>query len=160
MVKKIIFSLFLAIIMTGNAASQGFISTTELFSRNGSEPGKLKIVQNPALDTLISRYIIMSTRFQQENDGNYGMNGYRIQIYNSSNRSAREESNKTRAEFISKFPGITSYQKYSEPGWFKIRVGDFRSEAEAMKIFLAISRVFPNAYIVPDVINLPELNRN
>lgn len=146
--------------MAGSAGAQAFIKTSELFSRNDNKAGKLEIVQDPAVDTLISRYIMMSSRVLPENDGNYGMSGYRIQIYNSSNRTAREESNKVRADFISKFPSIPSYKKYSEPGYFKVRVGDFRTKAEATKVFLAVSRVFPNAYLVPDIINFPELNKN
>ena len=63
------------------------------------------------------------------------MEGFRIQIYSSSNRNAREESNKARAEFISKFPDIVSYPLYAEPGYFKIRVGDFRTKTEATKTY-------------------------
>ena len=55
----------------------------------------------------------MSNRVLPENEGKYGMDGYRIQIYNSSNRNAREESSKARAEFISKFPDITVLPQYT-----------------------------------------------
>jgi hypothetical protein len=86
------------------------------------------------------------------------MEGFRIQIYSSNNRNAREESNKARAEFMSKFPEIVSYPLYAEPGYFKIRVGDFRTKAEAARMFQKISREFRDSYIVPDVINFPDLN--
>lgn len=154
-----LFSLILILVMAGTAGAQAFIKTAQLFARTDENAGKLEIVQDPAVDTLVSRYMMMSSRVLQENDGNYGMNGYRIQIYNSSNRNAREESNKVRADFISKFPDIPSYKKYSEPGYFKVRVGDFRTKAEATKVFMNVSRVFPNAYLVPDIINFPELNK-
>lgn len=146
--------------VAGTAGAQAFVKTSDLLSRNNENAGRLQIVQDPRVDTLISRYILMSNRVLQENEGNYGMTGWRIQIYNSSVRNAREESNKTRAEFISKFPNIPSYQKYFEPGYFRVRVGDFRTKAEATKVLLAISRNFPNAYLVPDIINFPELNKN
>jgi hypothetical protein len=86
------------------------------------------------------------------------MEGYRIQIYSSSNRNAREESARIKAEFMSKFPDIVSDQLFAEPGYWKIRVGNFRTKTEATRLFLMISKVFPDAYIVPDIINLPELN--
>lgn len=146
--------------MAGTAGAQAFVRTSDLFSRKDHNAGKLQIEQDPTIDTLISRYILMSNRALQENEGNYGMSGWRIQIYNSSVRNAREESNKTRAEFISRFPNIPSYQKYFEPGYFRVRVGDFRTKAEATRVLMAISRNFPNAYIVPDIINFPELNKN
>lgn len=159
MIRRIFFSLIVIAILAGTAEAQ-FIKTADLFSRNDANAASLKIEQDPALDTLLSRYILMSNRALPENDNNYGMDGYRIQIYFNSTRNAREESNKVRAEFISRFPDIASYKKYSEPGYFKVRVGDFRTKAEATKVFLEVSRVFPNAYIVRDVINFPELKNN
>jgi hypothetical protein len=86
------------------------------------------------------------------------MDGFRIQIYSSSNRNAREESNKARAAFISKFPDIISYALYAEPGYFKIRAGDFRTKTEATRLFMLVSKEFPDAYLVPDIINFPDLN--
>ena len=92
------------------------------------------------------------------------MEGFRIQIYNSSNRNAREESGKVRAEFLNKFPeseypDIKSYTQFAQPGYYKIRVGNFRTKTEATKLFLLISKEFPNAYLVPDIINFPDLNK-
>jgi len=86
------------------------------------------------------------------------MEGFRIQIYSSSNRNAREESNKVMAEFISKFPDIKPSLLYAEPGYFKIRAGDFRTKTEATKLYLIVSKEFPDAYLVPDFINFPDLN--
>lgn len=139
--------------------AQSFIKTADLFKRPeaDSRTGQLNISQDPALDTLINRYILMSKKVYKEMNY-YGMNGFRIQIYASSNRNAREESNKARADFINKFPDIVSYPVYQHPGYFKIRVGDFRTRTEATKLFLIISKEFPDAYIVPDIINFPDLN--
>lgn len=139
--------------------AQSFIKTSDLFKRpdNNSHSGQLTIIQDSAIDSLISRHILISKNIQK-NYNHYGMEGYRIQIYSSSNRNAREESNKARAEFISKFPDIISYPLYAEPGYFKIRAGDFRTKTEAAKIFLIVSKEFPDAYLVPDIINFPDLN--
>lgn len=156
MIRKLILFFIFSVILSRVAEAQAFVKTAELFKRSGETAGNLNISQDPAVDTLISRYILMSKKTYEANNGKYGMDGYRIQIYSSSNRNAREESNKANAEFISRFPGIASYPLYSNPGYFKIRVGDFRTKAEAMKLFLAISREFPDAYIVPDIINFPD----
>jgi len=140
-------------------SAQPVIRTSDLFQRkdHGSHTGQLTINQNPSLDTIISRYILVNKNLFEVNN-HYGMEGYRIQIYASNNRNAREESNKARAEFMSKFPDIVSYPLYAEPGYFKVRVGDFRTKIEATKLFQRISKEFPGAYIVPDVINFPDLN--
>jgi hypothetical protein len=156
-------SLFLVLVFLGFSSgvilAQSFIKTADLFKRpeTDSRSGQLIISQDPALDTLINRYILMSKKVYKEKNY-YGMSGFRIQIYASSNRNAREESNKARADFINKFPDIVSYPIYQDPGYFKIRVGDFRTRTEATKLFLIISKEFPDSYIVPDIINFPDLN--
>jgi hypothetical protein len=148
---KIYFVLIILGLSSGLVGAQDFVKTSALFLRTNenSRGGRLNIIQDPSLDTLISRYI--------SGKKNHGMEGFRIQIYNSSTRNAREESGKVRAEFMSKFPGIVSYPLYADPGWFKIRVGDFRTKSEAIKLLLSVSKEF-DAYIVPDFINFPDLN--
>ena len=156
--------LFLFLIFLGFfsvfAPAQSFVKTSDLFRRadDNSRAGKLGIVQDPAIDSLINRYILMSKKTYNDN-GHYGMDGFRIQIYSSSNRNAREESNKANVDFMSKFPDIRSYSLFAEPVYYKIRVGDFRTKTEATRLFLIISKVFPDAYIVPDIINFPDLNK-
>jgi len=154
---------FLFIVILGLSAlvgcAQSFVKTSDIFrkSENNSHAGQLNIIQNSAIDSLISRYILVNENTKMSH-GYYGMDGFRIQIYSSSNRNAREESNKARAEFMSKFPDIISYPLYAEPGYFKIRAGDFRTKTEATRIFLIVSKEFPDAYLVPDIINFPDLN--
>jgi hypothetical protein len=160
---RMIRKFFLILIVLGFSPNfsqaQSDVKTSELFRRpdNNSTTGQLNIIQDPAIDTLISRYVLGNINLYNEH-AHYGMEGFRIQIYASSNRNAREESNKARAQFISKFPDIVSYPLYAEPGYFKIRVGDFRTKAEATKTYLIVSKEFPDAYLVPDFINFPDLN--
>jgi hypothetical protein len=159
MIRNVFSFLIILLFSTGIIKAQAFVKTTDLFSRSDetSHTGQLKIIQDPLIDTLISRYILINENISRNHNG-YGMEGFRIQIYSSSNRNAREESNKARAAFISKFPDIASYQQYAEPGYFKIRAGDFRTKTEATKLFLLVRKEFPDAYLVPDIINFPDLN--
>lgn len=159
MVRKQITVLLFFILAAGFLSAQPVIRTSDLLKRedHARHTGQLTISQNLSLDTLISRHILANKNLFNVNN-HYGMEGYRIQIYASSNRNAREESNKARAQFMSKFPNIVSYPLYAEPGYFKVRVGDFRTKIEAIKLFQSISKEFPEAYIVPDVINFPDLN--
>ncbi len=122
--------------------------------RKGRNPnmGNLVIYQNPAIDSLIYRYILYNERLN-------GLEGFRIQIYSSSDKSARVESGKVRQEFITRFPDIKSYATFDRPGYYKIRVGDYRTRIEGTKYLLMIRRDFPDAYLVPDVINFPDLNK-
>lgn len=156
MFKKLLLIIFLGGLSTLLMRAQDIVKTTDLFKKNSnSQAGQLNINQDPALDTLISRYILGFKNLEDRN-GYQGMEGWRIQIYSSSARNAREESAKARQEFMDKFHDIISYSLFAEPGYYKIRVGDFRTKTEATKLYLQISRVFPNAYIVPDIINFPD----
>ena len=159
MIRICFFSLILHLFSSGSTAAQSFVKTKDLFLRSDDNfrAGKLNIIQDPAIDTLINRYILGNKNIYKEK-GRYGMEGFRIQIYSSSTRNAREESNKARAEFMIKFPDIVSYPQYAEPGYFKIRAGDFRTKTEATKLLLSIRKEFPEAYLVPDIINFPDLN--
>lgn len=159
MIRKLFLILAILSVPSVIVQSQSFERSVDLFKRNDGSPhsGQFNIIQDPAIDTLIGRYILGYKNLEEKN-GYSGMEGFRIQIYSSSNRNAREESGKARAEFMSKFPDIVSYPLFAEPGYYKIRVGDFRTKTEATRLFLMISKVFPDAYIVPDIINFPDLN--
>jgi hypothetical protein len=159
MIRKLFLTfVFLGISIT-IVRSQYFVKSSDLFRRkdDNSHSGQLNIVQDPALDTLISRYIL-ANQIQEEKNGYTGIEGFRIQIYNSSDRSAKEESPKVQQEFMSQFPDIISYLIFAPPAYYKVRVGNFRSRTEATRLYLIISKKFPNADLVPDIINIPDLN--
>ena len=151
--------IFFLLGLTGISTAQSFVKTSDLFQRNDADNnvGHLEIYQSLTLDSIISRHILANQNMFKINS-HYGMGGYRIQIYNNNNRNAREESTRVLATFIGRFPDVVYYHLYAEPGYFRVRVGDFRTKAEAVKLFQSISREFPGAYIVPDIISFPELN--
>jgi hypothetical protein len=156
MIKK---ALLLSVFFTFTVVfcdAQTFIRTADLFKSQStnSRSGTLNIFQPEGVDTLISRYILANRLL----DGN--MEGFRIQVFRSSKRNAREESNKVRAEFMIDFPDIPSYAKYEKPGYFLIRAGDYRTKVEGTKQLFLVRKKFPNAYLVPDIINFPDLIKN
>ena len=158
MIRRILILPVLFVLLPDFCGAQAFIRTTDLLRRTDGDynSGELNIIQSPGVDTLLSRYILSNKKLKTS-EGRQGMWGFRIQIYNSSNRNAREESNKARAEFMIKFPDLVSYAIYAEPGYFKIRAGDFRTKTEGMKYLLSIRTEFPNAILVKDIINFPDL---
>jgi len=154
MIRKALVFFALVTLLILESSSQGFVSTAELFRRDPeSGAGRLRISQDPMIDTLVSRYIT-SARYSG------GMDGYRIQFYSSPNRTAREESGKARQEFINTFPGIETYAFFDPPSYYKVRAGDFRSKPEATKYLLMVRKIFPGAYLVPDKIHFPDQINN
>jgi hypothetical protein len=156
MFKRAFLIISILIIAVNISDAQVFIKTSDLFpvTRPDSKGGELNIIQDQRADTLMSRYIL-ANRFLKG-----GMEGYRIQIFRNSTRTAREESNKVRADFMVLFPDITSYIEYAEPGWFLVKVGDFRTKMEGTKSLYMIRKKYPNAYLVPSIINFPDLKKD
>jgi hypothetical protein len=116
---------------------------------NQIREGNLEIRQDPRLDELLQRHI-------NYNKKKGGMNGYRIQIFFGSGRTARDDANETKAKFLSYFPDVKAHILYQSP-FYKVRIGDFRTKNETLKFYRKIQRRFPNAYIIPDIIEFPEL---
>ncbi len=81
--------------------------------------------------------------------------GWRIQIYNSSGKEARDEANEYRNKFLSKYPNLRAYLVY-QPPYFKIRVGDYLTKPDAFRLYKEILAEFPVSYLVPDKINFPQ----
>jgi hypothetical protein len=162
MFRKLLFILVISGVSALIVRSQSIIKTEDLF-KNGdanSVGGQLNIYQDPALDTLVSRYIYRFKNLEDKN-GSPGMDGWRIQIYSSSTRNAKVEAGNILQDFLNKFPEskypeLKSYTQFAVPNYYKVRVGNFRTKTEATKLYLLISKAFPDAYIVPDVINFPD----
>jgi len=106
---------------------------------------RLIIVQDPAIDTLINRHILANASKQ-------GVDGWRIQIYRGGHRTANDDSNKVRAQFMEDYPDIASYRTFDRPNWFKVKVGDFRTREEAAVVYFDILKKYPEAYLIRDVI--------
>ncbi len=159
MIRKILILIIVIILNNGLCNSQPFVKTTDLFRRFNYESGDLNIHQDQALDSLLNRYILASKQ-NLTPEGARGMEGFRIQIYYSSVRNAREESAKVRAEFINKFPDIISYVQYREPGYFMVRAGNYRTRIEGFRDLQRVRKVFPDAYFVPTIINFPDQDNN
>jgi hypothetical protein len=120
-------------------------------STNKPGSGTLNIIQDPALDTLINRYILNKQNQTKPN-------GFRILIYRNSTLSARNESEKIYAEFTLLFPDIPCYRSFQEPNYYLVLVGNFRSKAYGMKQLLLIKKKYSDAFFVPSLINFDHLN--
>jgi hypothetical protein len=86
-----------------------------------------------------------------------GMEGFRVEIFFSSALNAKEQALKRKKEFLSKYPEYNVHVKFTAPN-FRVRVGDFRTKNEALKLHKKIQTDYPGAFIVPDIIDFPLLN--
>lgn len=81
-----------------------------------------------------------------------GIDGYRVQIYQGN----KDEAYQIKSRFLSFYPNLSVYVLFQTPD-FKVRIGDFRTRSEAIRLKYEIKNKFPNPFIVEDIINFPEL---
>jgi hypothetical protein len=149
--KRVIILLFLFAFVSGVAATRETITPT---SRSNSPDSlmiweKLNIQSDPKINDLLKQHVVQSKK-----NGTVG--GFRLQIYFGSGEKAHNQAIKAKSDFLSSNPDIKAYLLFKSPD-FIVRVGDFRTKSEALKLKKTLLFQYPNAFIVADEIALPEL---
>lgn len=85
--------------------------------------------------------------------------GFRVQVFSDNNvRTAKSEASSKERLISSKFPQYATYVRYTAPYW-RLKVGDFRSQQEANAAAEELRKAFPSyakeIRVVPDRINIP-----
>lgn len=149
---KIILLLFLAAILSVATNAQNSIGT--MVSEQDGPPeiiSKLNLKQDPRLTNMLERHI-------ENNRLKKGIEGWRVEIFfvsASSTPDAREKALRVKQEFLSRYPDIDADVQFIAPD-FKVRVGDFRTKSEALKLKKEISGIYPKSFEVKDIISIPE----
>jgi len=112
--------------------------------------GAIIINQDHQIQELVERHVAIN----KANEGK--IQGWRVQIYNSSGTNSRSEAQTARKQFLAKYPEVGAYLIY-QPPFFKIRVGDFRTKDAAYTFYKKILSDFPVSYLITDQINYPKL---
>lgn len=102
---------------------------------------------DPRINDLMNQLI-------NQNRKNGTCQGYRLQIYFGSGEKAHALANKAKTDYLSAYPDGKAYIQFKSPD-FIVRVGDFRTKSEALKLKKALQGQFPNAFIVADEISFP-----
>jgi SPOR domain len=100
---------------------------------------------DPRLDNIVKK----NTAYKSANNGVvYSGSGYRVQIYSG---NERDKAIAAKVAFSKKYPNIKSYITYVTPQ-FRVKVGDYRSRAEAQNMYQELSKLFTPCMIVSDAI--------
>lgn len=114
-----------------------------------SEASGVIIYADPRLDLVLNS---LKPRSMGGNAPNRGVirsgRGFRVQIYNGNDR---EEANKIKLDFMRRFPGIRVYMTYIQPQ-YRVKVGDYRTRAEAGEMYRQLHSIYTPVIIVPDII--------
>jgi len=106
----------------------------------------ISIYESPEVKSVMDRYA-SNNRIQEM------IPGYRIQLLSTTDRRKME---KTREEFMSKFPYMLLDFEHTPP-YYKLRTGAFQTKLEAMRILSQIQKEIPGAYTTKDRISRREL---
>lgn len=114
-----------------------------------TDSGTLVIYQDKMVDELVKKQIRLSETMQTEE-------GFRIQVFTDSGNNSKARAQASMDEFIAKHPEAKAYLVFKSPN-YKVKVGDFRSRLDAIRYLNQIAADYPNAFIITDQINLPQV---
>jgi hypothetical protein len=110
---------------------------------------RINVNQDPRLNNMLKWHT-------DNNKKRDGISGFRVEIFFSSSLNAKDQALNKKKEFMSRYSEYNVHVKYAAPN-FRVRVGDFRTKNEALKLLRRIQKDYPGAFIVPDTIDFPLL---
>ena len=150
---KIIFLFFIGLFAAHFVDAQDFDGRiAQQDSTQVSVLEGLSVERDVRLDKMLNWHI-------EKNKEREGIDGFRVEIFFSSNMDAKEKALETKTDFLSEYPEFPVHIKFVAPN-FRVRVGDFRTKNEAWKLYKKIQKDYPTAFVVPDIINFPQLKAN
>lgn len=102
--------------------------------------GEVEVIQDSRINQLTEKY-------QKMSQNNPGVEGYRVQIFFDSGSNSKNKAASIKADFELKYPGVKSYLSYKEP-YYRVRVGNFRTQIEADGFQKKIAMDYPNSFAV------------
>jgi hypothetical protein len=126
-----------------------------LFAQN---KGAVTVIKDPLIDSLIAKRIELNkskpTTTNPVSKAIVSDIGYRVQVFYGSDR---KQAFSEQSKFKTLYPKLRTYITYKEPNYY-LRVGDFRTRMEAMKLQTELKANFPTLFIFREKINAPELD--
>jgi hypothetical protein len=120
------------------------------YSKAQTKIGKIEIIQDKRVEQLVEKHKLLNGKIN-------GIPGFRIQIFSESGTNSKNKANNVKTEFQKSFSDISAYLIFQEPN-YKVRIGDFRTQLDALGFLKKIQINFPNAFIVSDKINFTKIN--
>ncbi|HTN20083.1 MAG TPA: SPOR domain-containing protein [Pelobium sp.] len=112
------------------------------------EAGKVTVVKDPLIDSLIARRIALNKGVTKDGTPII-VYGYRVQVFFGNDR---KEAYNEQARFNALYPELATYISYTQPN-YRVKVGDFRTKAEAQRLVTELRPQFPTLFIFNERIN-------
>lgn len=114
------------------------------------EKGDVVVYQDARIDSLVKQHITLNKAFP-------GIDGYRVMIFFDAGNNSKDTAYRVMIEFNEEYPDVPAYISFNPP-YYRVRVGDFRTELEAVRFRNKIKWDYPNAWVVNTTIQLPKLS--
>ena len=111
-------------------------------------PGNVQVYQDSRIPALVNKHIHMSKEGR--------IDGYRVQIFFDSGPNSKNRAAGKKGQFVAMYSRVSAYLTWDTPN-YKVRVGDFRTRMDAEGFKAKIIESFPDAFVVRDNINYPDL---
>lgn len=113
-----------------------------------AQDGKIKIIKDPRLDALVRNQAdrINVTGIAQ-------VPGFRIQLIFDNDK---KKINQLRSRFIANHPGVDTYVLFNAPNYI-LKAGNFMERSDALRLRDKSLRLFPTAFVVKEMVNMPRL---
>jgi len=148
-VKNCVYVIALILLNLNTLRGQEQIYIFNRLNQHKPNRGEVKIIQDSLVVAFMDHQLRSCSKLN-------GIKGFRISIFRDTGQDAREKCMAVRSRFKNKYGNIPFYEEFVYP-YYKLYVGDFRTESEALKFLKIIERDFPDAFIVRDNISFPEL---
>jgi hypothetical protein len=113
------------------------------------QQGSVEVFADPDLDLLVEKHIRINQALKTTE-------GFRIQLFSDSGNNSKSRAQEMQVELTTRFPGVGVYLTFKSPN-YRVRIGNFRNRLDARRFLNEIAIDYPNAFIVNDMINFPEV---
>jgi len=114
----------------------------------GLTQNSVTFIQDSSVNILVEKHILSNKTIP--------ITGFRINIFSQSGNHSRSGAMTAQTIFSERFPDMKSYVNFEEP-YFRINVGNFRTQLEAAAALERLRAAYPQAFLVRDVLNVKDL---
>lgn len=134
-----------------SAGKKPNVDIFETLSKTPENGGKVVVKQDPKMKSLLKGKVAAN-----DDKAFVTFSGYRVQVYMGNlPKKSKVEALEREKKIKEKYEGVTSYLTFASPFW-KLRLGDFRLQTDAMVFAQSILSDFPEmsgeVVVVDDVI--------
>lgn len=121
------------------------------FRRSPQEKdNSIRIHKSALIDSLLKDHKAINEKFPE-------IDGYRVMLFFDAGNNSKDSAYSVISKFEEDYPEVPAYLSFNPP-YYRVRVGNFRTELEAERFLNRIRYDYPNGWVVQTDIELPGLD--